>query len=176
MGPRGLCRRLFKVYIACMRRALHTLFLAFTAGVLVAAVFPAAAQSVTPNYALTVPSLVSDPELSPRAPLLSLGPMRVAAAASTTGSGLSLQAGQQWFARAGVGRSLDSDVMSLGGGYRFADDQALSMHVTRQLGQDRLGLAVRYDSSRTFLRLSYDLPTRSLGGPDMLRFSAGMRF
>lgn len=159
-----------------MRRSLHTVFLAFAAGVLLGAAVPCAAQSITPNYALTVPSLVGDPELSPAASLLVLGPMRVAAATSTTGSGLSLQAGQQWFARAGVGRSIDSDVMSLGGGYRFTDGQALSMHVTRQLGQDRLGLAVRYDSSRSFLRLSYDLPTRTLGGPDMLRFSAGMRF
>src|SRR5262245_1355320 len=136
-----------------MRRALHTVFLASTAGVLAAAAVPCAAQAVAPNYALTVPSLVADPELSPRDSLVALGPMRLATATSTTGSGLSLQAGQQWFARAGVGRSLDSDVMSLGGGYRFTDGQALSMHVTRQLGQDRLGLAVRYDSSRTFLRL-----------------------
>lgn len=159
-----------------MRRALHTVFLALTAGVLAGVHLPGAAQSVTPNYALTAPSLVADPELVPGDPLLAFGPMRLATATSATGSGLSLQAGQQWFARAGVGRSLESDVLSLGGGYRFNGGHALSMHMTRQLGQDRLGLAVRYDASRSYLRLSYDQPTRSLGGPDMLRFSAGVRF
>lgn len=159
-----------------MRRALHTVFLAFTAGVLAGVCFPGAAQSVTPNYALTAPSLVSDPELAPGDPLLALGPMRLATATSATGSGLSLQAGQQWFARAGVGRSVESDVLSLGGGYRFNGGQAVSMHMTRQLGQDRLGLAVRYDWSRSYLRLSYDQQTRTFGPPDMLRFSAGVRF
>lgn len=146
------------------------------AGVLLGAHLPGAAQSVTPNYALTMPSLVSDPELAPGDPVLALGPMRLAPATSTTGSGLSLQAGQQWFARAGVGRSLESDVLSVGGGYRFTSGQALSMHMTRQLGQDRLGLAVRYDWSRSYLRLSYDQPTRPVGAPDMLRFSAGVKF
>jgi hypothetical protein len=75
-----------------------------------------------------------------------------------------------------VGRSLDTDVLSLGGGYRFNEGEALSMHVTRQLGQERLGLAVRYDWRRSYLRLSYESPVRSLGRPDLLRFSAGVRF
>jgi hypothetical protein len=50
------------------------------------------------------------------------------------------------------------------------------MHVTRQFGQERLGLAVRYDWDRAYLRLSYESPVRAIGAPDRLRFSAGMRF
>ena len=50
------------------------------------------------------------------------------------------------------------------------------MHVTRQLGQDRLGLAVRYDWQHSYMRLSYDTPMRPAAGAEMLRFSAGMRF
>lgn len=134
----------------------------------------AAAQGVSANYGLTTP--LQDPELSPRVPLLSAGPVWLAAASSTTGSGLSLQAGQRWFARVGVGRSLEADVMSVGGGYRFTGGDSLSMHVTRQLGQERLGLAVRYDRAQAYLRLSYEAPLRSLNGVDTLRFSAGVRF
>jgi hypothetical protein len=135
----------------------------------------ARAQGAGADYALTRPALL-DPELTPVAPLLSLGPVRLASAGSTTGAGLSLEAGQQWFARVGLGRSLSVDTVSIGGGYRFGDGQALSMHVTRQLGQERLGLAVRYDWSRAYLRMSYEAPLRPASGADMLRFSAGMRF
>ena len=93
------------------------------------------------------------------------------------GTGLSLEAGRNWFARVDVGRSLESsDVVSIGGGYRFEAGDALSMHVTRQLGQERLGLAVRYDWQRSYLRLSYEAPDRAFGLPDRLRFSAGVRF
>ena len=135
------------------------------------------AQSFAPSYLLTRPAVpLLDPELAPRTALFTLGPVQFATAGSSTGAGLSLQAGHQWFARFGVGRSLESDVMSLGGGYRFADGDALSMHVTRQLGQERLGLAVRYDWTRAYMRLSYEAPLRSLGGTDVLRFSAGLRF
>ena len=66
--------------------------------------------------------------------------------------------------------------MSLGGGFRFMDGDALSMSVTRQLGQERLGLAVRYDWRQAYLRLSYDQPLRSQGAAERLRFSAGVRF
>jgi hypothetical protein len=66
--------------------------------------------------------------------------------------------------------------MSVGGGYRFTGGEALSMHFTRQLGQERLGLAVRYDWSRTYLRLSYEAAPRPANGPDRLRFSAGLSF
>lgn len=161
-----------------MRYLIQHLARASLAAGLLAACTAGLAQEVTPNYALTRPAwpAASDPDLLPRSPLLTLGRLELSTATSGTGAGLSLQAGQQWFARVGVGRSLDSDVVSLGGGYRFSDGQALSMHVTRQLGQERLGLAVRYDWSRSYLRLSYEAPTRPMGGADMLRFSAGMRF
>ena len=92
------------------------------------------------------------------------------------GSGLSLEAGEKWFARAGVGRSLETDVLSLGAAYRFPGGHAFSMHVTRQHGQHGLGLAVRYDWHRSYLRLGYESPLRSQGLPDRLRFSAGLRF
>src|SRR5688572_15592550 len=85
------------------------------AAALALAAFGAAAQGVAPNYALTAPAPLLDPELAPRVPLLAAGPVWLAAASSTTGSGLSLQAGQQWFARVAVGRSLETDVLSLGG-------------------------------------------------------------
>lgn len=136
----------------------------------------AAAQAVSPVYQLTTPTPPLDPELSPRVSLFDLGPVRLATASSTSGSGLSLQAGHQWFARVGVGRSIASDVMSVGGGYRFNDGQALSMHVTRQLGQERLGLAVRYDWASAYLRLAYEAPPRLWNRMDTLRFSAGIRF
>lgn len=141
-----------------------------------AAVGGVQAQAHAPNYALTVPSLLVEPDVAAGGPGFALGPVRVAAARSVNGSGLSLEAGHRWFARAGVGRALDVEVVSLGGGYRFNDGEALSMHVTRQFGQERLGLAVRYDWRRSYLRLSYEAPVRSLGVPDLLQFSAGMRF
>ena len=136
----------------------------------------AAAQRLAPDYALTTPAIPLDAELAGRSPLAGIGPVQFGAASSATGSGLSLQAGQQWFARVGVGYGLDTEALTLGGGYRFADGQALSMNLTRQLGQERLGLAVRYDFNRAWLRLGYEAPTRGLAGPDLLRFSAGVRF
>lgn len=155
-----------------MRAALHSLCLLAAAF----AVAPAAAQRISPDYTLTTPHLSIDGETAGRTPVAAFGLLQFGASASDTGNGLSVQAGQQWFARFGVGRSLDSDAISLGAGYRFADGQALSMHVTRQLGQERLGLAVRYDFSQAWLRLGYEAPTRTFGGADALRFSAGMRF
>lgn len=143
---------------------------------------PAGAQMVTPDYTLTAPTwllplpALNEPELHPRLPLGGWGPVRLAAAGSASGSGLSLEAGEKWFARGALGRSIDAGVMSVGGGYRFRGGDALSMQVTRQLGQDRLGLAVRYDWERSFLRLSYEQPVRTAPGAPDLRFSAGMRF
>ncbi|MCC2677033.1 MAG: hypothetical protein K0R58_3980 [Ramlibacter sp.] len=150
--------------------------LALAAGLLLAGAGVAQAQAPSANYDLTVPSLLSAPEFTPEQPLFEVGPVRLAGARSSDGSGLSLEAGRSWFARVGVGRSLDSEVLSVGGGYRFRAGDALSMHVTRQLGQERLGLAVRYDWQRSYLRLSYETPDRSFGLPDRLRFSAGVRF
>jgi hypothetical protein len=145
-------------------------------GLLCGVAFAAGPQLLSADYALTSPSWVAEPELVPRLPLGAWGPVRVAVAGSGTGSGLSLEAGEKWFARAGVGRSLDADVLSVGGGYRFGGGDALSMQLTRQLAQDRLGLAVRYDWRWSYLRLSYDQPLRPQGAPDRLRFSAGLRF
>jgi hypothetical protein len=134
------------------------------------------AQSFGANYTLTAPSLFAEPEVVPISPLAVWGPVRLSGARSGSGSGLSLEAGENWFARAGLGRSLEGDALSVGGGYRFIGGDALSMTVTRQLGQERLGLAVRYDWRQTYLRLSYDQPLRTPGAVDRLRFSAGVRF
>ena len=134
------------------------------------------AQSLSANYRLTAPSLLAEPEVMPISPLAAWGPVRLSGARSGTGSGLSLEAGENWFARAGLGSSLEGDALSLGAGYRFIGGDALSMSVTRQLGQERLGLAVRYDWRQTYLRLSYDQPLRTPGAVDRLRFSAGVRF
>jgi hypothetical protein len=159
---------------------MRTLFRRFLppllAAVLACAGGLAAAQGVPSQYQLTAPTPLLDPEVAPRVPLVNAGPLQLATATSTTGNGLSLQAGERWFARVGVGRSLETDVVSMGGGYRFANGQALSMHVTRQLGQERLGLAVRYDWTHSYLRLAYEAPLRPMGGTDTLRFSAGVRF
>lgn len=165
------------VYIGGMRAPLRHALSLLPLLLAVCAPGMAQGQGIAPNYALTRPAWNQfDPELSPRTALFALGPVNLATAGSTTGAGLSLQAGNQWFARFGAGRSLDNDVLSLGGGYRFSDGQALSMHVTRLLGQDRLGLAVRYDWQHSYMRVSYDTPLRPSGGAEMLRFSAGMKF
>jgi hypothetical protein len=134
------------------------------------------AQGLSANYTLTAPALLAEPEVVPVSPLAVWGPVRLSGARSGTGSGLSLEAGENWFARAGLGRSLEGDALSLGGGYRFIGGDALSMSVTRQLGRERLGLAVRYDWRQAWLRLSYDQPLRTPGAADRLRFSAGVRF
>jgi hypothetical protein len=142
---------------------------------------PLQAQLVAPDYALTAPTWMqpatpwSDPELAVRQPVGAWGPVRLAALGTSTGNGLSLEAGEKWFARAGLGRSVESGTLSVGGGYRFGGGDALSMQVTRQLGQERLGLAVRYDWQRSYLRLAYEPQVRAPGSPD-LRFSAGVRF
>ena len=115
---------------------------------------PGAAQTFSANYSL---------------------PLRLAAPAS----GLSLEAGERWFARVGVGATMvDREQLSVGGGYRFGGGDSLSVQVVRSLGQDRLGLAVRYDwASNYYLRVSYDRRfSDSLTPSPDLRFSAGIRF
>jgi hypothetical protein len=167
----------------CFHRASTTVFRALAAGMLLGALAaPVGAQLVAPDYGLTAPTWLlaqppwSDPEMAPRLPVAAWGPVRMAASGSSNGNGLSLEAGEKWFARAGLGRSLDNGMLSVGGGYRFAGGDALSMQVMRQLGQERLGLAVRYDWQRSYLRLSYEQPLRTTAGSADLRFSAGMRF
>jgi hypothetical protein len=163
-------------------RPITTVARALVAGMVLGALaLPVAAQLVAPDYTLTAPGwllpapALGETELSPQLPLASFGPLRLASSGSSTGSGLSLEAGEKWFARAGLGRSLDSGTMSVGGGYRFSSGDALSMQVLRQLGQERLGLALRYDWQRSYLRFSYEQPLRTPGSSD-LRFSAGVRF
>lgn len=162
--------------LSCIPRGL-------SAGLLLAVLAaPAPAQLVMPEYQLTAPAWLQpapawmDPELSPRLQLLSLGPVRLAGASSSSGNGLSLEAGEKWFALARIGRSLESDMMSVGAGYRFPGGDALSMQVTRQLGQERLGLALRYDLRTSYLRLGYEQQLHSPGAADRVRFSAGLRF
>ena len=102
-----------------------------------------------------------------------------------SGAGLSLAAGRNWFAQVAVGRGLQQpvslsganagDALSIGGGYRWGDGQSMSLQVTGGHGADRLGLSVRYDWPRYFVRLSYDSRINPLPA-DTLRFSAGVRF
>ena len=177
MGNRPLARRFTKVYIDSMDRVSPFIAQALLAAALVAAAGGSSGQVVAPSYSLTSTVTLPDPEeVTPRLALMNAGPLQLAAATSATGNGLSLQAGHRWFARVGVGRSLETDVLSVGGGFTFRDGEALSMHVTRQLGQERLGLAVRYDWARTYLRLAYETQPHPVSGADRLRFSAGVRF
>jgi hypothetical protein len=145
----------------------------------------AQAQSFSANYELTRPALTAtDPDLLPQGRGFALGPVRMAPAFSkdASGAGLSMEAGRSWFGRMTVGRSLDTDQVSVGGGYRWRDGHAVSLQLSwgrsqERLGlsQDRLGLAVRYDWPRYYLRLGYD-PRNGGSTQDMLRFSAGVRF
>lgn len=147
---------------------------AFAAGSI--APLHAQAQALSANYTLTAPSLLEEPDVQPRLSRAGWGPLRLAPAQTFAGTGLSLEAGERWFARATVGRSLDAEVYSMGGGYRFGDGESVSVHLTRVAGLERLGLAVRYDWRRSYLRLSYEPPLPSQGLPDRLRLSAGVRF
>lgn len=146
---------------------------------LVAGAGAVGAQPVVANYELTRPALsrAGDMDLMPRIGLFDLGPVRVSASAAegAAGAGLTLETGRQWFARVGIGRSLDTDVYSLGGGYRWPDGQSVSMQVTHSPSEARTGLALRYDWPRLYLRFGYDTRLRE-GGSEALRFSAGMRF
>lgn len=140
-----------------------------------AAPWTAQAQSFSANYELTrsAPVLYADADLAPSGRSLNLGRVRIAPAfGATAGAGLSLEAGEAWFGRLTLGRSVESEMVSLGGGYRFRDGQSVSMQFTRGT-LDRLGLSVRYDWPRYYVRLGVD---RDGVTPDILRFSAGMRF
>jgi len=101
------------------------------------------------------------------------------------GAGLSVAAGRNWFAKVAVGRSLaigsapagmpSRDGLSVAGGYRWSDGQALSLQVTGARGGNRLGLSVSYDWPRYFVRLSRDSGLNP-APQENVRFSAGMRF
>lgn len=165
-----------------MRRfALHpAMRLLLVAGALGAALSVQAQEpGLAADYGLTRPAFpgYADADLLPRGAILSTGIVRIAPALGYGGggAGLSLEAGQQWFGRLTLGRSVESEGLSLGGGYRWRDGETLSMQVTRGLANERLGLAVRYDWPRYYLRVGYELRPRT-GTADMLRFSAGIRF
>lgn len=145
-----------------------------------AAATPCFAQTrvFAPSYELTRPaaSAAGDGDLQPSGPAFAIGALRLAPAASgNSGAGLSLEASQQqWFGRVAVGRTVELDMLSLGGGYRWRDGQSLSMQLTHSR-QEGLGLSMRYDWPRYYLRLSYD-PRPANAASDTLRFSAGIRF
>lgn len=101
------------------------------------------------------------------------------------GSGLSVQATRNWFGQVGLSqapvsllnRATDNDIVDVGGGYRWASGQALSLQLSRPTrpGQ-HLGLALNYDWPHYFVRFSYDPPGITLSPQDSLRLSAGVRF
>jgi hypothetical protein len=119
----------------------------------------------------------------------SLSQLRVAPSSplrsGESGTGLSVEAGTSWFARLGVGHSgaalqpglpaSSAPSVSLGGGYRFNGNQSLSLELVRDSRQQRLGLTVRYDWPRYFVRLAYE-PPFSPSPTEGLRLSAGVRF
>jgi hypothetical protein len=149
----------------------------------------ARAQGFTADYSLERLVDISSDASTPSSRLLNLRHLRISPTlhsdAQYTGAGLSFEAGRNWFANVGVGRSLQhlpgtpgstsSDIVSISGGYRWADGQALSLQLTGGRSGDRLGLAVSYDWPRYFVRLSYDTKL-NLTPADTLRFSAGVKF
>ncbi|HVZ43093.1 MAG TPA: hypothetical protein VHA82_04720 [Ramlibacter sp.] len=138
----------------------------------------AGAQSLSVNYDITHPVRI-DSDLLPDA-MLSLGQVRIGSSRTYqghTGAGLSMEAGRQWFGRLTIGHSLEASQLSLGGGFRWGDGQSVSLQLTaRNRPQERLGLSVRYDWPRYYLRLGFDPRSHLEGTVDTLRFSAGMRF
>lgn len=145
----------------------------------------AMAQAFSADYALPR----SATRAAPDSRLVRFGTLRVGPAlrsdADFSGGGLSVAAGQNWFAEVAVGRSLQAgpdpagtaarDALRVGAGYRWTDGQLLSLQVTGARSGSRLGLSVSYDWPRYFVRLSYDGGLNPLP-QDKLRFSAGMRF
>jgi hypothetical protein len=98
--------------------------------------------------------------------------------------GLAMQADRNWFGQVGVSQGpvsaltpfASNDIFNVGGGYRWANGQSLSLQLSRGRGAgQRLGLAVNYDWPHYFVRLSYDQGL-NIVPQDSLRFSAGMRF
>jgi hypothetical protein len=94
--------------------------------------------------------------------------------ASAGSPGLSLDAGQAWFGRIGLGAGGDGQ-WRIGGGYRWRNGESLSLELTRSFGHAQPGLAFHYDWPRYYLRLTYDPQPGELT-QQLLRFSAGIRF
>lgn len=150
----------------------------------------AGAQAFSADYGLARPGVgsgIAAPAYSGSS--FSLGSVRVGPAlladARFSGAGLSLAAGENWFANVSVGRSLQYDpglsaavpteALRVAGGYRWANGQSLSLQVIGGRSPERLGLSVSYDWPRYFVRLSYDTGLNPVP-QDKLRLSAGMRF
>ena len=137
------------------------------------------AQAFSADYGLSRPTVT----------LFNLGPVRIAptlqAGARFSDAGMSFDAGRNWFAQVGLGRSVQpglspsgaasSGTLSIAGGYRWSDGQSLSLQLTGGRATERLGLSVSYDWPRYFVRLTYDTGLKPVP-EDNLRFSAGMRF
>jgi hypothetical protein len=138
---------------------------------------PAHALDFSANYDLTRPNVPTwDTDLVPRGAGFAIGSARVVPSfGNVSGAGLSVEAGRQWFGRLTIGRSVESEGVALGGGYRWGDGQSVSMQLSRGMGSERLGLAVRYDWPRYYVRVGYEMRVRD-GISDTLRFSAGVRF
>jgi len=148
----------------------------------------AGAQGFSVDYGISRPAPAAEP-VQYGGGIFNLGSVRIGPAlqadAQFSGAGLSLAAGQNWFAQVSVGRSLQhlpgmsdavsTDALRIGGGYRWGDGQSLSLQVTGGRGPQRLGLAASYDWPRYFVRLSYDTGLNP-APQDRVRFSAGVRF
>ena len=123
---------------------------------LAAAAVPCAAlaQSFEANYELTRP-VAADTDLLPLAGGLRFGNVRVASAFSPSaaaGGGLSLEAGKSWFGRFTVGRSIETDMIAIGGGYRWRDGESVSLQLSR-------GAVVGVAGSAVVLRFIQRRPT-----------------
>ncbi len=145
------------------------------------------AQTSPSLYQLSpvVPAGLADSDPGSPAAMFSLGQLRIGSAVPG-GTGLAFEAGQSWYARLGMGRTIAQpaalglrgesvDLFAVGGGYRWTNGQSLSLQLLRGNRQQRLGLAVSYDWPSYFLRLDYDAGA-SVMPQDSLRFSAGVRF
>lgn len=135
------------------------------------------AQGFTADYDIARFSSAESTPLVRLAPAHSLGGV-------SSGAGLSLQAGRNWFGQVQLAQEPPGTLLSMAthdsvnvaGGYRWGNGRSLSLQLSRGRGPgERLGLALNYDWPRYFMRLSYD-PGWSLAPQDGLRFSAGVRF
>jgi hypothetical protein len=103
-----------------------------------------------------------------------------------SGAGLSLRAGENWFAGIGMARHVSGagmtgregwESVNVSGGFRWPNGQSLSLEVSRGRGPgERLGLAVNYGWPRYYMRFSYDTGVGAPAPQDHLKFSAGVRF
>lgn len=181
-----------KAYIGTMCSAIarRLVWLPLLAAVALAWPHGGHAQAFSADYGLSRPEArTAGLDAPTQKALFDLGPVRVRpalqAGARFSGAGLSFEAGRNWFGQVGLGRSLEPSVslsspvssaaLSIAGGYRWSDGQALSLQLTGGRGTERLGLSVSYDWPRYFVRLTYDARL-NLVPQDSLRFSAGMRF